>query len=127
MKKKIVFSLVIVFVVFSLALFAGGKKEVTGAATATTDEPQYGGTISFLQYRAYHSPTSWDQFDGGWPELTYLSPVLDRLIKGDEETYGPRGTNGYSFQIQKWVPDEFMSGQLAERWEMTTSTATETA
>jgi peptide/nickel transport system substrate-binding protein len=31
---------------------------------------------------------------------------------------GPRGTNEFAFNHPEWIPDELLTGQLAERWEV---------
>ncbi|MBA7542745.1 hypothetical protein ES705_35069 [subsurface metagenome] len=50
----------------------------------------------------------------------YVPPHLESLLTGDVLKYGPRGTNEYAFVLTEVVPDQFMRGQLAESWEVTT-------
>jgi peptide/nickel transport system substrate-binding protein len=35
------------------------------------------------------------------------------------ETYGPRGTDKYSFNVPQGVPEQYMGGSVAESWEWT--------
>nr|MQY69283.1 hypothetical protein [Bacillota bacterium] len=49
----------------------------------------------------------------------YTALVLDSLIRGDFEKYGPRGTNEHAFTSLGDPPPEFLTGALAESWEVT--------
>jgi peptide/nickel transport system substrate-binding protein len=105
-------------VVFSLSLFAAGKKEVTGAAAAAEGEPQYGGTLTFVNRQSETALTA-DIMESWWPTGQFLAPVLEDFIRGDVEKYGPGGTNEYPFNIDKMIPLEYNTGALAESWEVT--------
>ena len=118
MKRKILFVLVAALVVFSLPLFAGGQKEVIGAASTTTGEPQYGGTLTFINRQSETALTA-DIMESWWPTGQFLAPVMEDFIRGDVEKYGPRGTNEYPFSIDKMIPLEYNTGALAESWEVT--------
>jgi len=79
--------------------------------------PQYGGTLTYFQTSAEVdnpdpcSPTS---------ELTkqLFSPILDGLVMLDFETYGPRGTGEWPFEVHELhrTPEGFWRGALAESW-----------
>jgi peptide/nickel transport system substrate-binding protein len=95
--------------------FAEGGSETSAVAA---EGPQYGGTLtwSFWEWR---EPTNWDVTTGSWTNTSrFLYPMYSFLVIGDTETYGPRGTNEYPFQSHQEIPDQFLKGDLAERWEV---------
>ncbi|GAJ06543.1 unnamed protein product, partial [marine sediment metagenome] len=51
------------------------------------------------------------------PGLAYATNVLDRLMVGDYEKYGPRGTGEFSFTPYGNIPIPFLRGALIESWE----------
>jgi peptide/nickel transport system substrate-binding protein len=80
--------------------------------------PQYGGTITWA-YREEWEPTNWDVTTGSWTDtVAHVLPIYSYLVRGDVETYGPRGTNEYPFQSHQEIPDQFLGGDLAESWEV---------
>ncbi|GAI51746.1 unnamed protein product, partial [marine sediment metagenome] len=82
--------------------------------------PQYGGTLTFATYMVDRNPATWDQLDIPWLIQEYGSPVMEMLVAGDPLTYGPRGTNEYSFELNEYIPERMLQGRLAESWEITT-------
>jgi peptide/nickel transport system substrate-binding protein len=87
------------------------------ASAATTGEPQYGGTLTaYIDFE----PKSWDQWDAYGAMCQLHALHLPQLLNGDIETYGPRGTNEFPFTLTEYQPDEYLAGQLAESWELTT-------
>ena len=110
------------FALVATAGFAAGGSEDDAAATATADGgPQYGGTLTWLTIRAGDEPKSWDtvHMTNYWPQEAWQTPYCTRLIVGDVETYGPRGTGEFAFNVHAWTPEEVVMGDLAESWEIT--------
>ena len=106
--------------ILSVPLFAAGSTE-PGETVSKTDGPQYGGTLRVV-YWGGEIPTA-DRTAGIWQTHQYSSPVVENLVEGDFETYGPKGTNQYDFP--HWVvPEEFLMGALAESWDVTTDRIT---
>ena len=82
--------------------------------------PQYGGTLTVFYWCGYDDIKSPDPTESGtWPSEQYLVPVLERILMGDVDKYGPRGTNEYSFYCDKATPLEYCTGALVESWEVT--------
>ncbi len=52
--------------------------------------------------------------------MVFSTPVLDALIVGDVDQYGPvRGTGAYSFPTWDDIPLTYSKGALAESWDVT--------
>ena len=86
---------------------------------AFAEEPQYGGTITFLDgYGAAWPPTGWDPATGIWTVGIWIEPYLETLIAADYVKYGPRGTNDSSFFITQGTPLDMLAGRLAESWTL---------
>jgi peptide/nickel transport system substrate-binding protein len=119
MKTK-VFVLVLAFMLVVAFAFAAGGKETTDTA-ATAEGPQYGGT---LHYSYKHGEAgSADTTTSFWPGTSYVFPVLEHLMMGDIMK-GPRGTNETNF-LNEYPPEErFLTGFLAESWEVSASQIT---
>ncbi|GAI87143.1 unnamed protein product, partial [marine sediment metagenome] len=83
-------------------------------------EPQRGGTL--IVFRGVSTGT--DSTDMTGTEVIAVTPlvgpIIDYLVMGDFETYGPRGTNEYAFNIGAivQVDKKFLRGALAESWEL---------
>jgi len=119
MKKRILwlglsFLLVAALVLTSCGEAVPGEQEEEEVAVG---EPQYGGTVTnFLSWGG--EATTADVTESLWPAPIFTSPVVDFLIIGDFEKYGPRGTDEFAFQIERDVPEEFCKGAVAESWEV---------
>jgi peptide/nickel transport system substrate-binding protein len=101
--------------------------KTTSSTTAATGTPQYGGKLTFV-FEAYSNEDS-GGFDIAyspkvWSTGMWDNPFLDRLMVGDIEKYGPRGSNQYPFQSTQYIPEEFLYGQIAQTWEITASPLT---
>ena len=112
------------FLVLLLALtlattlaFAGGEPDAV-TPTAAPGEPEYGGTITFLDgYGGRVQPTSWDPADWQGSTMGYAAPYLETLLVGDFLKYGPRGSNEFGFKMMSGhVPYDMNTGLLAESW-----------
>ena len=95
---------------------------VTAVTTTQAEEPQYGGTITAFIYWANSSPTGFDSMTASLPQTTsWDNPFTEMLCSGDINTYGPRGNNAFSFSTFENVPEQYLTGQLASSWEISTS------
>jgi peptide/nickel transport system substrate-binding protein len=79
-------------------------------------EPRYGGTLTVLGPYGT-TPYAWDPADCDWYQGYLCGPVYENLMMGNIYK-GPRGTNEFQFDHPEWIPDEFLTGQLAESWEV---------
>jgi len=50
--------------------------------------------------------------------MQYLYGIVESPLRGDFETYGPRGTNEFSFQSKGYIPDQCLKGHLIESWDI---------
>lgn len=82
--------------------------------------PQYGEELIMAGFGIYWEPSSWDIMDRTWTQPQYYHPFLETLIAADVDKYGPRGTGQFAFPLAEYVPSEFLTGRLAESWEMST-------
>lgn len=143
MQRKIVWILVSCLMVIGLALSSCGTKtetpaggttvagEATTPATATTAPttqttttttptpsalvPKYGGTLTVVLTA---DPPSFDPIDGtSGAEVCPFSYTYERLGYLDW-TKSAEGTNEYGFMDHSQTPPEFVTGCLAESWEM---------
>jgi len=80
-------------------------------------EPQYGGTLRFLDMAPALNPLSWDNADWVWKHGHDTGFYMEHLIMGDLQK-GPRGTNEYAFHASAWIPPEVQRGELLESWEV---------
>jgi len=48
----------------------------------------------------------------------WVNPYIERLVVGDIDKFGPRGNNQYSFATWEFVPEQYLTGDLAESWEV---------
>jgi peptide/nickel transport system substrate-binding protein len=120
MKSKVLLLLVALLAIMGQSLMAGGGNESSaepGSASAADDGPQYGGTITWVGHTT--TPQSWDIGDAFWLQTFTHGPFYDGLLEGDVFSYGPRGSDEFSFTAKNFVPEEFVRGALAESWEVT--------
>ena len=116
MRKRILWLGLSFLLVAALVLASCAVEEEEEPAVG---EPQYGGTLTLASGLWVGDPPSADMCDNLWPTPVYLGPVLDYLITGDVEKYGPRGTNEYPFTSPLYVPETLCGGGLVESWEVT--------
>ena len=117
MKRQRIVLLAAAFVVLCFPLYAGGETETTDMAASGSTEPQYGGTLTLGGATA--DPPTADVTEAKWPTTMYTSYVLDYLLTGDIDKYGPRGTGEFSFTSPLSVPEEYTRGGVIEDWEVT--------
>ena len=137
MKKKILFlglSFILVASMISASVLTSCGKTSTTTSTNTTttsttaaNTPQYGGTLTMYPFQGTDvNITNWACLTSGGQYCTnFIMPYLcEGLLVGDFEKYGPRGTNEFGFQVNQYIPNAYLTGDLAETWELTTSTLT---
>jgi peptide/nickel transport system substrate-binding protein len=68
-------------------------------------------------------PTGWDHImtPGLGQGSVWGNPYLEKLIVGDIETYGPRGSNVYAFNLFEQIPEQYYGPLLATSWEIQTT------
>ena len=112
--KKVLFLIAALLMVAGFAFSTPAAEERATAA----EGPQYGGTLTFSFWQWY-DPKNWDVTSGSWTSTSkFLYPLYSFLVVGDTETYGPRGTNQYHFQLHQEIPEAYLGGDLAESWEV---------
>ncbi len=84
--------------------------------------PQYGGTITTFCEWNQSEPVSFDSIASPrwWNTSVFVRPYLEPLFVADFANRGPRGTNEFHFQAKFGVPAEYLTGALADTWEITT-------
>ena len=125
MKRKVLWLGLSCLLVASLVLASCAKEEVVTpgeqeeeeeVVTPTAGEPQYGGTLRM--HTMYSTdPPSWDLMVGKHVTASQNSPYMEELVVGDVIGKGPRGTNQYSFGILGSIPEDVLTGNLAQSWE----------
>ena len=100
-----------------LPLILGGAGFLGSPAWAA--EPQYGGSITFLDgYGGRFPPIQWDPSKGVWTVGVYVEPYYETLLATDFVKYGPRGTNEYPSYHSQGAIEELLTGRLAESWSV---------
>ena len=117
-EKVIVAALLLSLAAMPLWAAAAGEEQ-PAAAAAAPGEPQYGGTLTVVTFKAHDETVRWDATLGKYQTNTFQSPFAESLLAGDVDTHGPRGSNEYLFNSIEFVPLQFARGQLAESWEIT--------
>jgi len=121
MKRKILWMLLSWLMVAALMLASCGGA-VPGEQEEeepVAGEPQYGGTLTALA-RLVSSEGIPDQTELAGGEADWFLDVLcDRLMTGDMEKYGPKGANLYDWASDWYLPEKYLTGCLAESWEIT--------
>jgi len=83
-------------------------------------EPIYGGTLSVQMM--YHWSYTFPSFDFVEPAMcTYhwLGDTCEHMLDGDIFSEKARGgTNDFTYRVQEWIPNDQLTGCLAETWEV---------
>ena len=129
MRKKFIwlglsFLLVVVLVLSSFISSCGTKTTTTSVTTSTTaaNTPIKGGTFTYYLWGG--DVTDADMTDAYWPTVEYAAPIVEYLIRGDFEKYGPRGTDQSDFTTEQIVPEAFAIGTVVSSWEVTAQSIT---
>ena len=120
MKTKFVWLIVSLLLVVALVLASCGPAE-----KVVKKGEKYGGTLTVFEPTGQsEDPPSPDIADGAWFPTMWLEPVQEKPFMGDFEKYGPRGTDEFSFQLQAFIPPEFLVGNIIESWTITPNKVT---
>jgi len=130
--ERIGFSLLIIAVMApSLVLASCTKTSSTTTTVQTTttpvtttaaNAPQYGGSLTVNTEWGSQAPSGFDDMTQTiWSASVWDNPFTEWLCKGDINTFGPRGTNAFSFQTYENVPEQYLTGELAKSWTISTS------
>ena len=122
MKKSfyVILMTFLVMAVFLLGTFTYGatdKAVSVKSKAAGIKEPQYGGTLTYLDLYPTMNPITWDNYD--WiSRYNYDTGFyIDHLLMGDLQK-GPRGSKKYAFQAGAWIPPDLVRGDLLQNWEV---------
>lgn len=102
----------VAFVLLSFGLVFGGAVWAQNEGV-----PQYGGTLTVVNFLSQFEPASWDPNDMNYLTMAYTGGIYETLLQGDLSK-GPGGTNQWPFVEQEYVPTEYLKGCLAESWDM---------
>jgi ABC-type transport system substrate-binding protein len=131
--ERIGFSLLIIAVMAPSMVLASCTKTssttTTSVVTTTTtpitttaaNAPQYGGSLTVNTEWGNQAPSGFDDMTQTiWSATVWDNPFTEWLVKGDINTYGPRGTNAFAFQTFENVPEQYLTGELATAWTIST-------
>ena len=99
------------------SVLAFGSCFGTAQIASAGEEPKYGGTITQVHHRTQFTEpnlTGWRPETTHWLEGTWASNFGERLLVGDIEKYGPRGSGEFPFTMIEFIPYKFLSGQLVQ-------------
>ena len=126
--ERIGFSLLIIAVMAPSLVLASCTKKTSSTSTVITttttpvtttaaNAPQYGGSLTVNTEWGNQAPSGFDDMTQTiWSASVWDNPFTEWLCKGDINTYGPRGTNAFSFQTYENVPEQYLTGELAQSW-----------
>jgi peptide/nickel transport system substrate-binding protein len=87
------------------------------AGAAPAEIPQYGGTLTYLDMTPTLNAITWDSADWQWKHGYDTGLVMEHLFMGDLQK-GPRGKKLTLFHNNAWIPENLMTGELVERYEV---------
>ena len=117
MRQKILYVLAAALLVVALPLFASGEEESTAPAAEGTSEPQYGGTITVLNFLTDALGVPDPAYGSGSTGIKNM--VGERIHVGDVHQYGIRGNSAFTFTDDAGLPLPYKMGGVAESWEVT--------
>jgi peptide/nickel transport system substrate-binding protein len=109
MEKKLLFRWTLPFFLVLTLILA--------SSAARSEEPKYGGTLTFTEYAPNVNPMSWDNAAWNWKHGYDTGFYLEHLMMGDLQK-GPRGKKLFTFDAAAWIPPDVVRGELLERWEV---------
>jgi peptide/nickel transport system substrate-binding protein len=100
--------------------------QVTTTTVQTTTPavapPVTGGTLTVSTQWGGEEPSGFDDLTQRiWSGSVWINPFTEWLCRGDVTTYGPRGSNAYGFQTWEAIPEQYLTGELASKWEISAS------
>lgn len=119
-RNKLVQLVVALIVALSVPLYAGGGSEdvTTGeAAAGEPSEPQYGGTITVLNFLTDALGVPDPAYGSGSTALKNI--VGERIQVGDVYKFGARGSGDFLFTDDAGLPLPYKTGGVAGSWEVT--------
>jgi len=121
MKHKILWIGLSWLIVAAFVLSSCGPAVAPGEQEEEEEEAwtPYGGTLTIWQRGGFGDPPSPDIGDGFFEQIYWLGFIFETPLIGDLETYGPRGTGEFAFQLTSYIPDRFLKGHLLESWDVT--------
>ena len=117
MRQKIPYVLAAALLVVALPLFASGEEEATAPAMEGTSEPQYGGTITVLNFLTDALGVPDPHYGSGSTAIKNM--VGERIQVGDVHQFGIRGNGAFAFTDDAGLPLPYKMGGVAESWEVT--------
>jgi len=65
-----------------------------------------------------NDPADWDMdlTTSGNITAVYITPYLEPLFCGDINTYGPAGNGEDLFQLPQYIPNQYLTGNIAQSW-----------
>ena len=117
MRKKILYVLAAALLVVALPLFASGEEEASAPAMEGTSEPQYGGTITVLNFLTDALGVPDPHYGSGSTAIKNM--IGERIHVGDVHQYGIRGNGAFAFTDDAGLPLSYKMGGVAESWEVT--------
>lgn len=115
--RKVFLFIIIGLCLVSFPVLARGTEEALAADDVVG--PQYGGELTIWGHRFQANEPPNPSIEAGvYSGLYWLDWIQETPIVGDLETYGPRGTGKYAFNLYYGIPNQYLTGSLAERWEV---------
>ena len=117
MRQKIFYVVAAALVVVALPLSASGEEETTATTAAESTEPQYGGTITVLNFLTDALGVPDPAYGSGSTAIKNM--IGERIQVGDVYRYGIRGSGEFAFTDDAGLPLPYKTGGVAESWEVT--------
>jgi peptide/nickel transport system substrate-binding protein len=116
-RQKTLWLLISLLLAFSFIL----SISVSTGEKTKPEEPQYGGVLTLVDRwtaRGY-DPISWNVADWNWYQTWPTGFIMEGLIAGDIDKYGPRGSNKYDFSNWDGPTYDMIKGKLVDSWKFT--------
>jgi peptide/nickel transport system substrate-binding protein len=111
--------LLIILLMTSFLVFSSKFVVLSASKKTVAEEPQYGGTLTLADRwtaRGY-DPISWNVADWNWLQTWPTGFVMEGLIAGDIDKYGPRGSSQYDFSNWDGATYDLLKGKLVDSWK----------
>jgi peptide/nickel transport system substrate-binding protein len=113
--------LLVIFLIASSLVLSTGSLGLSASKKPVSEEPQYGGTLTLVDRwtaRGY-DPTSWNVADWNWYLTFPTGFIMEGMLAGDIDKYGPRGSNQYDFSNWDGPTYDLLKGKLVDSWKFT--------